>query len=68
MADISATVENLAQLVQRWLSLQNGNKRDGRIIVSPRARKLAKELKVDLSTLKGSGPHGRIVAEDGDSC
>jgi len=25
---------------------------------------LAKELKVDLSTLKGSGPHGRIVAED----
>jgi len=38
---------------------------DGRIMVSPRARKLAKELKVDLSTLKGSGPHGRIVAEDG---
>lgn len=36
----------------------------GRTIVSPRARKLAKELKVDLTTLKGSGPHGRIVAED----
>lgn len=36
----------------------------GRVIVSPRARKLAKELKVDLATLKGSGPHGRIVAED----
>lgn len=36
----------------------------GRQIVSPRARKLAKELKVDLDTLKGSGPHGRIVAED----
>ena len=40
------------------------NRRNGRIIVSPRARKLAKELKVDLGTLKGSGPHGRIVAED----
>jgi pyruvate dehydrogenase E2 component (dihydrolipoamide acetyltransferase) len=38
--------------------------RNGRTIVSPRARKLAKELKVDLSNLKGSGPHGRIVAED----
>ncbi len=38
--------------------------RNGRIIVSPRARKLAKELKVDLSGLQGSGPHGRIVAED----
>lgn len=36
----------------------------GRIVVSPRARKLAKELKVDLKTLQGSGPHGRIVAED----
>jgi pyruvate dehydrogenase E2 component (dihydrolipoamide acetyltransferase) len=35
-----------------------------RIAVSPRARKLAKELKVDLNSLKGSGPHGRIVAED----
>jgi pyruvate dehydrogenase E2 component (dihydrolipoamide acetyltransferase) len=40
------------------------SQRNGRTIISPRARKLAKELKVDLSTLKGSGPHGRIVAED----
>ncbi|MBO1346898.1 MAG: 2-oxo acid dehydrogenase subunit E2 [Hormoscilla sp. GUM202] len=37
---------------------------NGRAIVSPRARKLAKELKVDFQTLQGSGPHGRIVAED----
>ncbi len=37
---------------------------NGRVIVSPRARKLAKELKVDVKTLKGSGPHGRIVGED----
>jgi len=38
--------------------------RSGRVVVSPRARKLAKELKVDLSGLQGSGPHGRIVAQD----
>ncbi|MBD0266735.1 MAG: 2-oxo acid dehydrogenase subunit E2 [Cyanobacteria bacterium Co-bin8] len=47
---------------------QNGSSaattRSDRPIVSPRARKLAKELKVDLSGLQGSGPHGRIVAED----
>jgi pyruvate dehydrogenase E2 component (dihydrolipoamide acetyltransferase) len=44
---------------------QNGsNHREGRVVVSPRARKLAKELKVDLSNLQGSGPYGRIVAED----
>jgi pyruvate dehydrogenase E2 component (dihydrolipoamide acetyltransferase) len=40
------------------------SRRNGRIIASPRARKLAKEMSVDLSKLKGSGPHGRIVAED----
>lgn len=44
---------------------QNGSSgRSGRTIVSPRARKLAKELKVDLSGISGSGPHGRIIAED----
>jgi pyruvate dehydrogenase E2 component (dihydrolipoamide acetyltransferase) len=37
---------------------------NGRIVASPRARKLAKQLKVELSTLKGSGPFGRIVAAD----
>ncbi|MEM9090277.1 MAG: dihydrolipoamide acetyltransferase family protein [Cyanobacteria bacterium P01_F01_bin.53] len=36
----------------------------GRVVVSPRARKLAKQLKVDLGGLTGSGPHGRIVAQD----
>ncbi|MEH2150637.1 dihydrolipoamide acetyltransferase family protein [Nostoc sp.] len=47
------------------LASQNGsNHKEGRLVVSPRARKLAKELKVDLTTLQGSGPHGRIVAED----
>lgn len=42
----------------------NGSRKSDRIVASPRARKLAKELKVDLNALTGSGPHGRIVAED----
>jgi pyruvate dehydrogenase E2 component (dihydrolipoamide acetyltransferase) len=37
---------------------------DGRIVASPRAKKLAKEFGVDLKTVPGSGPHGRIIAED----
>jgi pyruvate dehydrogenase E2 component (dihydrolipoamide acetyltransferase) len=37
---------------------------NGRVIASPRAKKLAKEMGIELSTLSGSGPHGRIVAED----
>lgn len=36
----------------------------GRLIASPRAKKLAKDLKVDIKTLQGSGPHGRIIAAD----
>ncbi|CAK9155500.1 unnamed protein product [Ilex paraguariensis] len=35
-----------------------------RIVASPYAKKLAKELKVDLSGVLGSGPMGRIVAKD----
>lgn len=35
-----------------------------RVVVSPRARKLAKTLGVQVETLKGTGPHGRIVAAD----
>lgn len=40
------------------------NRQNGRTIASPRAKKLAKDLGVDLKTLQGSGPHGRIVALD----
>lgn len=35
-----------------------------RIVASPYAKKLAKEFNVDLATVVGSGPMGRIVAKD----
>ncbi|CAN6974330.1 unnamed protein product [Brassica rapa subsp. trilocularis] len=35
-----------------------------RVVASPYAKKLAKELKVELAALVGSGPMGRIVAKD----
>ncbi len=38
--------------------------RSERPVVSPRARKLAKEYGVSVETLHGSGPNGRITAED----
>lgn len=37
---------------------------NGRLVATPRAKKLAVQMGVDLSTLRGSGPHGRIQAED----
>ncbi len=36
----------------------------GRVVASPRAKKLASQMGVDLGALRGSGPHGRIQAED----
>ena len=42
----------------------NGKNGQGRLIASPRAKKLAKELGVTLTSLQGTGPNGRIVAED----
>ncbi|MBL8713351.1 MAG: pyruvate dehydrogenase complex dihydrolipoamide acetyltransferase [Alphaproteobacteria bacterium] len=35
-----------------------------RIYASPLAKRIAKEKGIDLATVKGSGPHGRIVKSD----
>jgi len=39
-------------------------KRRGKVIASPRAKKLAKDLGVDLATVVGTGPAGRITEQD----
>jgi pyruvate dehydrogenase E2 component (dihydrolipoamide acetyltransferase) len=38
-----------------------------RIFASPLARRLAERAGLDLSTVKGSGPHGRIIKQDIDA-
>jgi pyruvate dehydrogenase E2 component (dihydrolipoamide acetyltransferase) len=37
---------------------------NGRIKASPLARRIARERGIDLSTIAGTGPEGRVVAED----
>jgi pyruvate dehydrogenase E2 component (dihydrolipoamide acetyltransferase) len=37
---------------------------DGRVKASPLARRIARERGIDLASLRGTGPEGRIVAED----
>jgi len=37
---------------------------DGKVMASPRAKKLASQLGVALGSLRGSGPNGRIQGED----
>ena len=43
---------------------QDGQQQGAEVRASPLARRLAEEMGVDLSSLKGSGPDGRIVKED----
>jgi pyruvate dehydrogenase E2 component (dihydrolipoamide acetyltransferase) len=47
------------------VSKPSASKSDGqRIFASPLARRIAGQKGLDLATLKGSGPHGRIVKAD----
>src|SRR6266508_3871701 len=42
---------------------QEPSRADGRIKASPLARRIARERSIDLASLTGTGPDGRIVAE-----
>jgi pyruvate dehydrogenase E2 component (dihydrolipoamide acetyltransferase) len=45
-------------------NVQETARSDGRVKASPLARRIARERSIDLATLVGTGPEGRIVAED----
>jgi pyruvate dehydrogenase E2 component (dihydrolipoamide acetyltransferase) len=36
----------------------------GRIFSSPLARRLAKDARIDIAIVQGTGPHGRVIARD----
>ncbi len=42
----------------------DANGHGARVFASPLARRLAKEKGLDIATINGTGPHGRIVAHD----
>ncbi|MCL3781770.1 2-oxo acid dehydrogenase subunit E2 [Prolixibacteraceae bacterium JC049] len=42
----------------------NGHSQETNIRISPLARRMASENNIDIETLKGSGPNGRIIARD----
>ena len=45
-------------------SIQERKINSNRIFISPLARRMAQEKKLDISQIKGSGPNGRIVKKD----
>lgn len=52
--------------LQGYVFPEGGETVQGRLMASPLARKLAKEKGIDLSTIKGSGPHHRVMSRDLD--
>lgn len=53
-----------SQRVLEKESIKTDGKRDGKVKISPVARKLADEEGIDYQSIMGSGPGGRIVLED----
>ena len=49
------------------IKLQTVDGADGRLKASPLARRIAALKNVDLKSLTGSGPHGRIIRKDVDA-
>ena len=53
-----------AEAAERVESRASAPSNGGRIKASPLARRIARERGIDLASLTGTGPEGRIVAED----
>lgn len=50
--------------LEKYDSPFNTTPSSGKILASPLAKKIAKEKNLDLTTVKGSGPRGRIMKDD----
>lgn len=59
-APVPAQEKSQEKVVEEVIVSNNGD----RIFISPLAKKLAKERNIDLTTVRGSGEHGRIVKRD----
>ncbi|GMI90734.1 embryo defective 3003 [Hibiscus trionum] len=60
----AAPTVSASKTVALWSAVHPASEGGKRIVASPYAKKLAKELKLDLGTVVGTGPMGRIVAKD----
>jgi pyruvate dehydrogenase E2 component (dihydrolipoamide acetyltransferase) len=61
--EIPAPLANTAQAISTVSQLAT-LERLGRVRASPAARRLARELDVDISSINGTGPHDRITSSD----
>lgn len=64
VSSVVAAVSSDAGPVKMASSIHPASEGGKRVVASPYAKKLAKELGLDLRGVVGSGPNGRIVAKD----
>ncbi len=58
------SVEKKTEFIAGFPAPSDTGREDGRIIASPRAKRIAAELAIDLASVKGSGTRGRINVAD----
>lgn len=63
----SQPTANAAAPAQSQVSQTPGPAKNGRVFASPLARRIAGEKGLDLASIKGTGPNGRIVKADVES-
>jgi pyruvate dehydrogenase E2 component (dihydrolipoamide acetyltransferase) len=56
--------EASAEAFRQATEVREPARADGRVKASPLARRIARERGIELSSVRGTGPEGRIVAED----
>jgi pyruvate dehydrogenase E2 component (dihydrolipoamide acetyltransferase) len=56
--------EQVMHKIAEQIRRNGGDGHATRVFASPLARRLARELGLEIATLNGSGPHGRIVRHD----
>jgi pyruvate dehydrogenase E2 component (dihydrolipoamide acetyltransferase) len=64
-AGVVGAIEVSSEVIESSLeSYKNGAFTKQRVLATPVARKLAKDLGIDINTIKGTGPIGRVMKED----
>jgi pyruvate dehydrogenase E2 component (dihydrolipoamide acetyltransferase) len=64
-AGVVGAIEVSSEVIESsFESYKNGSPSKQKVLATPVARKLAKDLGIDINTLKGTGPVGRVMKED----
>ncbi len=64
-AGVVGAIEVSSQVIESsFESYKNGTSAKTKVLATPVARKLAKDLGIDINTVKGTGPVGRVMKED----